>query len=581
MHDESSLAYVGRVADSNAMDASQFLSLLSPDTVFDQWQQLHQRLCLETTDTAKLIGPFPQSWQVTCTLRGIATVEFNHLHRRWCPLCLQEQPYFKGVWGLKLSCVCISHACYLIALCGQCKQPQSWQCANLFVCMHCGASLYKSPTQVASPMMVTLQCALVVNLIGVRGEIFPELDTTAWIRLIRYLGQFNGSELPKRPGQISGLHHLEVAKDCMHNVAHLFADWPHNFEKLLQAIQTSLLPTSSLKKTFGVLYRVLYFHLREERYQFLRDAFEAYLHQHWWGMVCKRNRAFKSSTILEHPRLTLKQAAKQTGLAPALIRHLSTSKLIDKNHINLPSGRQVSSFHQADLPHIEALAKDLLNLQETAHYLAVSERVVRELITAKVIAPLAIRTHTTMANWLIPKQQLQHLFLKASPKQDKDLVSFSGIVKYWRMREGEMVQLVKALIAGELNAFDVSDHSVVIGKALLDKATAKDWLSALRKSLDTMSIDEAAKLLGIKQQVAYHLAKVGLIHIIQTKQAGKQITIEAIETFNHKYVALSVLAKQQQTSPSALLKALKVKPVTGPQIDGGRQYFYLRKHITP
>lgn len=563
------------------MDVSQFLHLLTSDTVFDQWQHLHQRLRLENIDTAKLIGPLPQSWQVTSTLRGIAAVEFNHLYRRWCPLCLQEEPYFKGIWGLKLCCVCISHACYLIECCGQCKQVQSWQSSNLSVCMHCGAALHKCAIQTASSMMVTLQRALVANLIETRSNLYPELDTNGWLRLIRYLGQFNGAELPQRPGQISGLHRLEVAKECMQYVAHLLDDWPHNFERLLQVIQVSLPANSSLKKTFGVLYRVLYFHLRDDKFQFLRDAFEHYLHQHWWGIVCKRNRAFKPTTITAHPRLTLKQAAKQTGLAPSLIRHLSTSNLIDKNHINLPSGRQVSSFHQTDLPFIEALAKDLLNLQTTAQYLAVSERVVREFILAKIIHPLAIRKHANMANWLIPKQQLQHLCLKCIPSLDKDLVSFSEIVKYWRLREGEIVQLVKTLISGELSAFDVSNHSVVIGSVKLDKAAAKEWLWALRKSLNAVSIDEAAKLMGIKQQVAYHLVKVGLIQSIQTKQAGKQITKESIAAFNHKYVALSVLAKQQQTSSSALLKSLKMKPVTGPQIDGGRQYFYLRKHITP
>ncbi len=579
---ESAIGYLSRVAERNCLASLQALGdLYRGDQNFIDWDSFFKSIGVSDQVMQYLFGPLPQSWQVTSTLRGIAAVEFNHLYRRWCPLCIQGEAYFRGVWGLKISCICINHACYLIECCEQCKKDQSWQCSNVSVCMHCGAALQKAAPQAASSMMVTLQRALVANLIGTRSNLFPQLDTNGWLRLIRYLGQFNGAKLPQRPGQISGLHHLDVAKECMHNVAHLLTNWPQNFELFLQAIQTSIIPTSSLKKTFGVLYRVLYFHLRDDKFQFLRDAFEHYLHQHWWGIVCKRNRAFKPTTITAHPRLTLKQAAKQTGLAPSLIRHLSTSNLIDKNHINLPSGRQVSSFHQADLPHLEALAKDLLNLQTTAQYLAVSERLVREFITAKIIHPLAILKHANMANWIIPRQQLQHLCLKCIPNQDKDLISFSGIVKYWRLREGEMVHLIKALISGELSAFDVSNHSVVIGSVKLDKAAAKEWLWALRKSLNAVSIDEAAKLMGIKQQVAYHLVKVGLIQSIQTKQAGKQITKEAIAAFNHKYVALSVIAEQQQTSSSALLKTLKVKPVTGPLIDGSRQYFYLRKHITP
>jgi hypothetical protein len=578
-HDESSLGYLNRVANSNALDIRQLLNLVASHTTCHQWEYFHQYLCLESPDSARLIGPFPHGWQVTSSLKGIATIEFNHVHRRWCPLCLQDNGYLRGVWGVKQSCVCEVHGCFLQEDCTQCHQKQTWQFLNLLKCAQCGAALDKMPIQPASRIMAAMQYAFVANFTGVKSEFFPELDTNAWLRLIRYLGQFNGVELPKRPGQISGFHHLEVAKACMSNVANLLDDWPYNFERLLQCVQSSQPAISSLKKTFGVLYRVLYFHLRDNQFQFLRDAFETYLHQHWWGMVCKRNRAFKPTTIAAHPRLTLKQAAKQTGLAPSLIRHLSTNKVIVKNNIRLPSGRQVSSFHQANLPHIEAIAKDVMDLQTTATYLGVSERVVRELIATKIVRPIVMRKQANMANWLISKQQVKHLLIKTIFKQNEDLVSFSSIVKHWRLRDGELVQLVKALISKELNAFDDSHESVVIGKAMLDKLAAKNWLCTLRKGLNTLSIDEAAQQLGIKQQVAYHLEKVGLLLSIQTKQAGKQIPKDAIITFDHKYIALSILAKLQQTSPTALFKTLKVKPITGPKIDGGRQYFYLRSTL--
>lgn len=91
----------------------------------------------------------------------------------------------------------------------------------------------------------------------------------------------------------------------------------------------------------------------------------------------------------------------------------------------------------------------------------------------------------------------------------------------------------------------------------------------------TLSVDQAAKILGVKQQVAYALVHSGLI---PTDRLQKPIQIgrDELETFQREYVSLAELARERRISSRRLLLELKVAPVSGPAIDGCRQYFFWR-----
>jgi len=57
----------------------------------------------------------------------------------------------------------------------------------------------------------------------------------------------------------------------------------------------------------------------------------------------------------------------------------------------------------------------------------------------------------------------------------------------------------------------------------------------------------------------------------------------SIEEFCTQYVTAVELARQIDSSPKkvvCLLKERKIFPVTGKEIDGGRQYLFLRKEVT-
>ena len=63
-----------------------------------------------------------------------------------------------------------------------------------------------------------------------------------------------------------------------------------------------------------------------------------------------------------------------------------------------------------------------------------------------------------------------------------------------------------------MRTFSEQGGAVFLGDVWLDKKATKAWLISYRAATrNIVSVDEAAKRLGVKQQVAYHLVKASLL----------------------------------------------------------------------
>ena len=133
---------------------------------------------------------------------------------------------------------------------------------------------------------------------------------------------------------------------------------------------------------------------------------------------------------------------------------------------------------------------------------------------------------------------------------------------------------------GEIEALSSDARKVSLGELLLDPLQVKYWLRKYRATSDrTLSVDEAARLLGVKQQVAYQLVNIGLLKSVKQYSAGQRINKSSVEDFKRSYISLAEIAIQQEMSPRATLKMIKVKPVCSPDLGGCRQYFFKRNAV--
>jgi len=571
-----------RVARDNGYDALRQLG-----KIFRSFDGLCQTLGLTTEERHVLFGPYPSFWGPSVLSNGLMAADFNHSQLRWCPLCLGESAHLRGSWLLKISCVCNRHATWLQERCPDCGSVQRLDKVNFEQC-GCGASI--AETQAAKPIgdsVYRLSQAVEASIDGnpaLSG--FPSLLLPEWLKLISYLGQFTETCQPRKPGKIANMHQLDTASALLLQASYLLDSWPENFHALLAAIQrqaeSEAKTKTSIRDTFGTLYHVLYTDLSDPCYQFLRDEFERYLHEHWSGVVNKRHRTFKPETVAKHPRVTLKQAAKKAGVAPSTVRHFVRAEVIAGNQIELPSGRKLRSVDEQSLKQIAVLAKGCVTLGEAAKQLALSECRVRELISDGILKPLVSRMHGNAAAWLIPKQQVQELFFAGTGvMHSPPIINVRYLLKYWHLREGEFITLVRALLERQLHPVGKLTESVPIGNICLDEQVARQWLVEKRYvGGASISVDEAAKRLGLKQQVVYDLVKLELLVTIQDDLPGRRISQASLEDFQVTYVSLAEYARSLNQAPRWLLQTLPVQPVSGPMIDGSRQYFFRRADLS-
>ena len=236
-------------------------------------------------------------------------------------------------------------------------------------------------------------------------------------------------------------------------------------------------------------------------------------------------------------------------------------------------------MNQYQLTRLAALTRSNVTLKDAAKLLGLPKHRVRVLVDSGIIAPLIVPQQTKAAAWLIPMQQVKTLWFKPNRHDSTvSLVPFSKILQNWELQKDELVVLVKAISNDEVALYSEKDQPTPIGKLRLDTREFQQWLNARRiASTGNMSVDSAAKVLGLKQQVAYELARKKILATSHDDQKGMRVSEDSIRLFKENYVSLAELALSRGSSPRKLLKEAEAQPVSGPAVDGGRQYFFRRK----
>lgn len=524
-----------------------------------------------------LIGPYPSYWETAGNLAGLAVQDFNQQTLRWCPSCLLEAPYLRNFWTLKLVCHCERHQLKLLERCPACGAAQSPSTSNLRSCQ-CGERIAVAdglvgPTISETKLLGRLQFASD----GTHGlGPFEQLNPSAWMRLIRYFGQFEDGREPERPGRLRNLHDLDVAGNVFSRAAVLLDEWPANFNRLLESTLKNRPVSPSLRKSFGRLYRLLYRDLADPSFGFIREVFEAFINDAWWGTVCKRNRGLSAAVQAQHPRLTLRQAADSLGIGKKTLKHLVEASVIEATEARTTKGRALTTIHRAQLDLLGDLPASVMSLKDAAAALALPERRLRELIDAGVIKPLLHRKEAKTSQWLISKTDIDVLN-QIPGAEPGDGVSIKQILKNWRLRAGEFPDLVRAIRSGSIELLK-TDQQPAFGERMCCRTTVTGWRQVAVGASQTLSVDQAAKVLGVKQQVAYALVHSGLIPTDRW-QRPIQIGRDVLETFKREYVSLAELSSARRMSPRRLLLELDCRAVCGPAVDGCRQYFFKRVEV--
>jgi len=124
----------------------------------------------------------------------------------------------------------------------------------------------------------------------------------------------------------------------------------------------------------------------------------------------------------------------------------------------------------------------------------------------------------------------------------------------------------------------------LLSEAMIGEACCRDWVARVeREDLNGLTVPQCATTLRLKQQVVYHLVRVGLLkaQTARTTSGHKaQLTsLDELERFKKTYMPLACLAAEFGVDHRSSLnwaRSQGLRLISGPTIDGGRQYFVLR-----
>lgn len=578
---ESRHGYLVRVANSNGYGA--LLSLCSALKPYGEQAAdvILNSLNLNKGEMENLDGPWPWYFHYEDTLHnGLCKADYLTGLFRWCPKCLKENPYLRAQWALKFCVACLTHGTYLIDSCPSCHRKQRIE--NFCTRCSCGQALSTSNILQAPREVIELQRAFITGSGLIGGADLPRLTPSNWIRLLEKIAAFTEPSHKRKTGQVAGLHNLSTTITVVQQASKILNTWPKGFHALLQGLQEKGTASFSLQKTFGRLYHWLYVDLHDPEFLFLRDAFDTYVNEHWWGLVCRRNRRLQNNQRPKH-RASIGMAANASGTTPTRVKQLHLAGLIEAKNVIHPSGRQSWSVPIRSVAEVCELARDSVDLRSAAAYLALPRRRVRELISAGMIRPYLYAGDGISYSWMLPRSELDGLGtanIQSAPteSQPSDPITILHALKSWRLEPGAFTALIRALNAGKITRIVPTPANTPFGKTELSTKSLREWLEHWRKEhLLSMSISDAAKILGLKEQVAYDLVDAGLLSAkMEGSGHARRISNEEITRFQATYIAAATLSKMLNTSSRGLIARTQITPVTGPTVDGKRQYFFRR-----
>jgi hypothetical protein len=371
--------------------------------------------------------------------------------------------------------------------------------------------------------------------------------------------------------------------------AEVIVDWPRAFEAVLDKCRLEAQGTSfegRLGDTFGDLYRLIC-RRRGPEFAPVRMAFEQYLEENWRGALGKRN-TLLGADVLDRARWQpAAQVARRLGVktSTAIKRLEQTGATLSTRES--PRGRMFVVARSDTASLVSAEQRKSLTLAEAAALLGLPKRRVRELAGIGLVQ--AERTGGFNSTWSFSRESVARIIdvrtnLPVVTACPDNALSIGHVLRHWACSSTAARALIVALVEQRLRPVGALSSRPGLGGLLVELEKLREISSQLvEKSLSgAQTVPAAAAELKIKQEVAYHLVRRGLLEATKVRPSTSRtqalVSSAAISEFRARYRFGRDLALLCGCSPKALVAALEtwgLRPVAGPRIDGCRQAVFL------
>lgn len=517
---------------------------------------------------------------------------WNHQYARFCPHCLADDIFWRVEWELLFHDACSIHGTWLIDQCSSCGCQISWERESLIRCQ-CGADLRVERTSDCPEAVKVLSKLLNYKINPIHhlknaSAPFTNTDIEQTQRIIRYLGTYMNLVAGKNPLKIQQAGLMNNSWPVTTLAAEICTSWPEAFYQSLNNIQREVAADKpTLSTVFGHAYHYLYKGLKGSAFSEIKDAFETWLSASWKGGIAKRNKRLATVVLEKAQWIPANLACETLGISHQRLAYLIREGVIEGETYLSEKGRKFVMVRRDNLETVKHNLSGEIDMKTAGALLGLNKKRMRQML--RLIFPEARKTgKSASAPWTVSRFEINKLLSLGDdlPKlsiPDEGHVSLNHILRYWAWTAEELAGLIHSVQTSELLPENVLDGVAGISGWTFNENTLKAWKVKSQQGFGTwLTVTQAAKIIGIKQQVAYELVHMGLMKaeiLHRQPNGGSRVRRTEVEGFKRDYVFATEVAQRLGVSPRkaiGILQKRSIDPISGPGIDDGRQVLYIR-----
>lgn len=488
-------------------------------------------------------------------------------HTRWCPLCLdQEAPNWLEQWSGPMP-ICPIHQCWLADTCECCDRRLNWRNARFLSCS-CGGSLVTiTPTPLSAELM------RLISPSDQHSSWWAHLNVEHRWRAARLLGALHTFGLNNKPLKKASANAIQHLRILIGTGAAIMLGGEIAFHDLLRRIRTTPSSATSvqlMRDAFPALLIKIRRQLPHSTQEVIYGWVRTYLQK-------QSNNAGAISWKASRVTLSATECAKRLHIRPERVL-----EMLSENGVAPPA--RVTSTGRTML----AVAPSVIEAIQNKSARKLSQAAASKIYGLSV-ARLTCLIKTGLINGdarKVDRESIADLLRGAVQTPEKEQLGNNLTALDSLLRTAVPLPhtgaFFTALLSGKISSAGTPNHAREILVCRLDTKAALAECSAPVNEL--VSIPQAAERLKLKQEVLYHLVDRGLIKVISARvgrRAARFVTEAEIARFNAQIEPLSVAASRCGISKQSALRwalSCKLEIISGPSIDGGRQYFLRKSH---
>lgn len=526
------------------------------------------------------------------TLSTLYPRVWNHQSSRFCPICLNEDAYWRTGWELLFHDACSEHGVWLIDQCASCGEKVNWNRQSLVRCQ-CGSDLRVEQATPCPKNVAKLSMLLEEKLHQSRDQIFPipfektNLEQTQ--RLIRFLGTYMDAEAERNPLKIQKAGSMDNSWGVTSLAAEIVFNWPVAFQESLQKIQNNSEVEASrrLNGVFGRAYHYLYRGLQEAAFNQVRQAFEEWLSSSWRGGLAKRNRRLALLLLDKATWIPASLARDTLGISDQRLMMLIREGVIEGEIHLSRAGRKFVMVRRDQLNLARDAVHGFIDMKTAGGLLGLTKKRLRQIL--RYLFPEARKAGEAASTpWRVSRSAVENLLatsngLKKVSIPDEGCVDIGHILRFWAWTADEIVSLLRAANLKEVEVINLLDGNAGVSAWIFHEAALKAWKTKSTLGYGTwLTVPQMAKILSIKQQVAYDIVRGSFINgetMHKQPRGCVRVNRTEVEKFKDKYIFCTEIAQKLGVSPrkaKAILAGFYIDPISGPGTDNARQLLYFR-----